>query len=105
MSKERNLQKEAVELFGMEVQLMHAVEELTELSLEAQRNIIAIREGFLGADILQLLSEYCDGRNALKTIELFLQTFEVDTVRIEEMQRAKDRKFAHHIDEAKRKQQ
>ena len=101
MPQNLELQKEAVRVFGMDTQLLHATEELTELSLELQRAVRVHREaGSFDKDIYPILEEYCDARNALATVEFFLLRF-VDAPRIEREQCRKNAKFAEIIQEQK----
>lgn len=104
VEEEPNLQREAVGVFGMDVQLQHAIEELTELSLEVQRNLRARRSGCEWFDPVQLGSEFCDGVNALKTIRMFLEEYCGMGPTLPQMQAAKNRKFAQHIEDGKRKE-
>ena len=92
------LQKSAIAKFGMEVQIQHAIEELTELSLEMQKALRWAREDGELTATMEMVNEFCDGRNALKTIELFLLEH-YDEERLERSQRNKDAKFARLIEE------
>lgn len=97
----RDLQREAVKKFGMDVQLLHAVEELTELSLEIQRHLRRRREG-LGVsrpEVFDLAREFCDVRNGLATVELYLESVEGGSM-VPIFQNEKDEKFAGMIDKA-----
>ena len=98
-----DLQKRAIEVFGMETQLLHAVEELTELSFEIQNVCRAMREG-KEFRVNELLYEYCDGVNALKTIHIFLNQYRVSSRMIASIQRSKDFKFLQYIEKAEEKQ-
>lgn len=90
------LQQFAIDKFGMETQLQHAIEELTELSLEVQKALRFYREhGELG-QTYELACEYCDARNALKTIGIFISERYTDKW-IERIQVRKDNKFARII--------
>jgi len=94
----RDLQREAVKKFGMDVQLLHAVEELTECSLEIQRHLRARREtgGVSRSDVFDLAREFCDARNALATVELYLESVEGGSM-VPFFQCEKDEKFASQI--------
>lgn len=104
MKQNNELQKEAIRVLGMETQLLHAVEELTELSLEIQRVVRFFRENQQFATPgLPLIEEFCDARNALATVEIFLlEHFSPD--RIAQSQKNKDAKFAQIIQEAQRQE-
>lgn len=102
--KDLELQKEAVRAFGMDVQLLHAVEELTELSLEVQRIVRKHRMlGHFGYSLSEILEEFCDARNALATVELLLLS-ELGSEAINREQKRKDAKFAQIIQKAKKPQ-
>ena len=90
-------QIKAIEKFGMEVQLQHAIEELTELSLETQKVLRDGREYDFIEPSYNLACEFCDARNALKTIEIFLSE-RYSTEKLERIQKRKDAKFERLID-------
>lgn len=90
------LQELAIEKFGLKTQLEHALEELTELSLEIQKVLRFDREHGELEPTYDLACEFCDVRNALTTVQIFLRERYSDK-RVERIQERKNNKFARII--------